>query len=129
MKTKHIAGILPAFALMVFWFANAYATFDSHVHTGNGPIDTWPTISPSGTHNVKVCAPTSGTITAYLWTSEQGQFARIVRSDGASGTTSTSLTSRANILFASYTDRHTSGVGKAYLADAATYIPPCGTGN
>ncbi|NUO20437.1 hypothetical protein HUU59_13405 [bacterium] len=111
---------------MVFWFANAYATFDSHVHTGNGPIDSWPNITVTGTHKIRVCAPTIGTISAYTWISGPEFEDQVDASNGNSATSSGhTLSSGANVLFDSWVSGYGSGTGKAYLADIGTTLPNC----
>ena len=106
-------------------FATAYATYDSHVHTGNGPLDTYPTITVTGTHKIRVCAPTSGSIEAYTWISGDPEES-IVRSNGQIGTSSGhTLTANAHVLFSSWVWNYASGTGKAYLADSGTMLPNC----
>ncbi|MBK6765389.1 MAG: hypothetical protein IPG71_03430 [bacterium] len=109
-------------------FATAYATYDSHVHTGNGPLDTYPTITVTGTHKIRVCAPTVGNIQGYSWISGSGVVDQATARNGSSQTSSGySFNQGANVLFSSWVWNYGGGTGKAYFADTGTTMPNCGT--
>lgn len=125
MKTKHFAVMISAFALIALLMGKAYATFDSHVHTGNGTIDTNLSCSPYDSHKLRVFAPAGGRIDAYTWKSGVGTIADI---DAQNGNCATDVhnCSYDNILFSSWVSNYTSGTGKAYLADANNVnLPNC----
>lgn len=125
MKTKHIVGVIPAFALLVFWFANAYATFDSHVHTTSGTIDSYLNCSPYGSHKLRVFAPSAGRIDGRTWKSGVGYIHEVWAQNGNCNTDIADC-SYDNVLFTSWTANQTSGTGYAYFADANnTNLPNC----
>jgi hypothetical protein len=125
MKRKKIFATL-AVLFIVGLISSAYATYDSHSHTGDGTIDTWPTITVTGSHKIRVCAPTTGRLEAYDWTSQGGIIAQIVASNGSGATSSNhTLTAGSNVLFSSWVSGYGSGSGRAQLADNGTLLANC----
>jgi len=106
-------------------FATAYATFESHVHTANGTINTTLNCSPYGSHKLRVFAPTVGNIHAYVWKSGIGNFGEVTAEDSDCNTAIFNC-SYDNVLFSSWTFQQTSGTGRAYFADANNLnLPNC----
>ncbi len=127
MNRAHYLAMF-AVAFLVGIIGTAFATYDSHVHTGNGTIDTWPTITVTRVHKIRVCAPTTGTLSAYTWISGSGI---VDQTDASNGNANTSvgatLTQGSSVLFSSWVSNYGSGIGKAYLADTGRSLPNCGT--